>query len=728
MGTPQQQGQLVPLYFDAVVSQFDGVTSPPLSVTPTVKQVIKAISTDVRLKNDIEECREYLRTDIENNKRGAKGALETPEYSEAKRSLLGVTWSGTFEKRGNSSLSTFSGFLSFDIDYDKTQKVIDYESERQKTLAIYKRLKTDPFVALLFGSVSGIGVKGLVKIPAVTSDAEYKAYFRAWQAYVKTTYAIELDSLPDISRLCFLSYQQSPHINEDSKVFTEKISSEKTVAPMQKIDSQTDASVKAALLVLKRYGIQEQIDRNSFVGLCAACKRGGVSYSDFNAIMQKSPGYNAKENFRIWNTAHPDARDSAMTVSTLISYARKADKKLYLEIRNSNRKQEEGDDSQGGLATAIEKKLLKRYLFRLNTVTDKIFVQANNEERMMSDYVEAEMRCWLLDQGFSRRDAVTDVIRKIAFQNQFNPIHEYFQRLKWNGQDHLHALCQHFTDPDNIFHEVFYAWLLGVIRRVFTGQHHQALIFVGKQGKGKSYFARWLCPLQQFHIEAPIRPDTNDDKIRMTENLIWEISELGATTRRSDVEALKHFISQEYAVFRRAHDKYDQRKPAIASYIGTVNHDGAGFLNDPTGHRRWWPIEITNIDWGYTDIDVHQIWAQAYTCYLEDPTDGEISEATQKIINENIENEFSVTDPVENLLIRTLEFSGHAEDFLDTTEILVILEKAGYRRGTQRGDEMFVSKAMKRLSESGFPVTKGKKNGRTGPRGYLGVRGIDTKW
>lgn len=38
---------------------------------------------------------------------------------------------------------------------------------------------------------------------------------------------------------------------------------------------------------------------------------------------------------------------------------------------------------------------------------------------------------------------------------------------------------------------------------------------------------------------------------------------------------------------RKAYTKYDITKPAITSFIGTINEDGAGFLTDTTGNRRY---------------------------------------------------------------------------------------------------------------------------------------------
>ena len=725
----EENAPLKPGYFTAQISQFDGIRPEPLQVTPTVEQALEYIRTDQRLKSDIETARKYLKTELLNDERDEKGKLLLPEYDDAKKLLPAVTWTGVFKKRTNTGLVSFSGFLSFDIDLiDKhSQTPINYDVLRDQARTAYKILSQDQFSSVVFPSVSATGIKGLVAIPAVKSDSEYKSYFRAYQSYVTSTLKQHLDSLPDISRLCFLPYCKKPYVNRDALLFDRRENETKQEERTQGEPTKevSDASAKAAIAVFMRYGIQRELSRNDFVGVCGAFKRAGVSYDIFDAIMKKTSGYDAKNNFKIWNTVN-DNVSNPMTIATLISWAREQDKELFRAARKEAKEQAETGESEGiGLAELIEKKLSARYSFKLNRITDPILVTTQEATTQMSKFVESEIRCWLTNQGFTRKDTITDVLNVVAYKSEFHPVEEYFKGLTWDGECHFQKIAHFFKDPDKIFPYILKAWMCGAVRRVYTGQHHQVIVFVGKQGRGKSYFAKWLCsPLPEYGLESQINPDSNDSGIRACENFIWEIGELGGTTRRADVDALKFFISREYFKFRRAHDKYDVTKRALASFIGTVNPDGTGFLNDPTGHRRWHPVELTDINFEYAShLDINQLWAQAVACYADSPGECIISPGVQDTINKNIENDFVMSDPVEDMIVKLFDFTGVDGDFLDTNDILVYMARNGYQRNKQRADAMEVARAMKHLQDCGAEVTKGRAVGeKQKRRGYVGLR------
>ncbi|HEU4984619.1 MAG TPA: VapE domain-containing protein, partial [Nitrososphaera sp.] len=89
---------------------------------------------------------------------------------------------------------------------------------------------------------------------------------------------------------------------------------------------------------------------------------------------------------------------------------------------------------------------------------------------------------------------------------------------------------------------------------------------------------------------------------------------LDATTRRADVSALKDIITKRDVTVRKAYGQYDTTKPALASFIGTVN-DSTGFLTDDTGNRRFLVASIDSIDWSYQQLDRDQLWAEALAAY-----------------------------------------------------------------------------------------------------------------
>jgi predicted P-loop ATPase len=87
-------------------------------------------------------------------------------------------------------------------------------------------------------------------------------------------------------------------------------------------------------------------------------------------------------------------------------------------------------------------------------------------------------------------------------------------------------------------------WLINYVGRVFDQVQSPMLVLESPQRRGKSFFVRWLASaLPEYFIEGPIIPDDRDCLFRLASGFLWECSELGATVRKSDVEALKSFIT-----------------------------------------------------------------------------------------------------------------------------------------------------------------------------------------
>ena len=130
-------------------------------------------------------------------------------------------------------------------------------------------------------------------------------------------------------------------------------------------------------------------------------------------------------------------------------------------------------------------------------------------------------------------------------------------------------------------------------RRDRPGLHRpeeRHLVLDGPHDEGKSAFARWLCPPARPVRRRRLSPDDKDCSRLALRSLIWEVSELGATTRRADTEALRGFLSHEVST--------RSPSPRSASFIGTVNNS-AGLFSDPTGNWCSLATTVAAIDWAY---------------------------------------------------------------------------------------------------------------------------------
>lgn len=361
------------------------------------------------------------------------------------------------------------------------------------------------------------------------------------------------------------------------------------------------------------------------------------------------------------------------------------------------------------------------YEFRLNDLSDTIEIHGQR----MTDVCEATLLSLLHAQGLRNAEVARRAFLTEAGKNRYHPVKSYLQELQWDGQDTIARVATYFKDDHNpityqdgtqrtVIHAWLLRWLVGAVAKVYDPTNAQNPMFIldGAQGSGKSYFAQWLCPLYGLHYEGPIRPEDKDFLGYLTTRWIWEVSELGATMRKADREALKAFITLQNVTYRAAYGRYPLQKPALASFIGTVNCEGA-LLSDPTGHRRFWPVRLTDLSWGYhQDVDVHQIWAQAYTLYCS----GEPWRLTneERTAHAEIVSLYEAEDVLEGYLRKYFKIEQeNTALYTHTTDIIDTLRTYAGPKGTDKGLSMQLSITLNHLG-----LNKAKRDNRWG---YIGI-------
>lgn len=362
------------------------------------------------------------------------------------------------------------------------------------------------------------------------------------------------------------------------------------------------------------------------------------------------------------------------------------------------------------------------YDFRLNLCDDSLEI---NGERS-SDPTRAKIRTQMRDAGYEQVNVIEDAYLAYATDKAYHPVREYFDSLKWDGQPHIAKFASHFIDKHNNAELWFRKWLIGAINRAFTGQQNPMLVLEGSQDLGKSYAARWLCPIKGYHHEGPIRADNKDHALRLIKRFIWEVGELEAVTTREDVAALKDFLTKEEVGERKAYGHDDTVKPALAVFIGTVNDNGAGFLRDTTGNRRFLVCSLVHINWDYAKLDVNQIWAEAVRAWRN----GEgwrLTKAEAKK-RDAINEQFMPEDPMEIRLnqhfyldkSKNLVPATEAEQlvcskkwwWVSSSDIYDKLQHYTKLANTEKGFYMSLANTMKRLGHEKHKV--GKANGYVG--------------
>jgi len=90
---------------------------------------------------------------------------------------------------------------------------------------------------------------------------------------------------------------------------------------------------------------------------------------------------------------------------------------------------------------------------------------------------------------------------------------------------------------------------------------------------------------------------------------------MDALTRASSSTA-KAFLTRRHDRFRPPHGKHTISLPRQCVFAGTINPPVGGYLKDPTGARRFWPVACPGmIDCDGIKRDRDQLWAEAVHRY-----------------------------------------------------------------------------------------------------------------
>ena len=126
-------------------------------------------------------------------------------------------------------------------------------------------------------------------------------------------------------------------------------------------------------------------------------------------------------------------------------------------------------------------------------------------------------------------------------------------------------------------------------------------------------------------------------------------------------------------------------------------------MNDPTGNRRFWSIEVDGFDLD-SGIDMQQLWAEVKTIW----EGGEHWALNMQEMGElNTHNEeFTVVDPIEERLAAAFEWSelGLGDIWITATEALI---RIGVR-DPSRGQATAAGRALKKLNGGQRKKTNGR--------------------
>ena len=241
----------------------------------------------------------------------------------------------------------------------------------------------------------------------------------------------------------------------------------------------------------------------------------------------------------------------------------------------------------------------------------------DNKRRLWSD-TDNNGLYWYMERfwGLTSRGNIDSALDIHASQHAFNEVTDYINGLMWDGAPRLDTLFIDYLGAEDT------AYNRAVCRKAFTAaiaramvpghKYDNMVILTGPQGIGKSTL---LDKMSRGWFNDSIRTFEGKDASELLQG-VWlvEVSELDAF-RKTDVSRIKQFLSLRADRYRAAYGRHVSELPRRCVFFGTTNT--AEFLQDTTGNRRFWPVDVgvrphVKTVWrDLTDEVICQLWAEA---------------------------------------------------------------------------------------------------------------------
>lgn len=249
--------------------------------------------------------------------------------------------------------------------------------------------------------------------------------------------------------------------------------------------------------------------------------------------------------------------------------------------------------------------------------------KVTHETRYLTDNDDAGVRYYLeMAYGVSAPGKIKDALDLSVHANSFHPVKEYLERVagSWDVVGRLDTLLVDYlgAKDSKYVREVTRKTFVAAVARIFEPgiKFDYTLVLVGPQGCGKSTLIRKMGKRWYSDSFSTVQGKEAFEQIQG----VWlvEMGEL-AGLKKAEINAIKHFISKQEDRYRVAYGRRTENFPRQSIFIGTTND--TEFLNDPTGNRRFWPVDVAEehsdkeVFEAMREDTVDQLWAEAVLAY-----------------------------------------------------------------------------------------------------------------
>ena len=214
-------------------------------------------------------------------------------------------------------------------------------------------------------------------------------------------------------------------------------------------------------------------------------------------------------------------------------------------------------------------------------------------------------------RGAARDIKITDYSGKQRPKYQGTAFKEYIERYKeslkpelainipeWDGRDRISEICSkiyctHFSQEQ--LKEMIITWGAKAYLKIYNSETSQSLLlFVGSQGVGKDVLIEALTGgLQRYARPVIITDDATKLERALSGIVVANLAEFDKLNF-TNVSLLKDIVTKKEFYYDEKYMAGTQEAKNRVSFIGSSNT--SDFLKDWTGNRRYWIIELDDIE------------------------------------------------------------------------------------------------------------------------------------
>ena len=196
-----------------------------------------------------------------------------------------------------------------------------------------------------------------------------------------------------------------------------------------------------------------------------------------------------------------------------------------------------------------------------------------------------------------------------------DPIQEWLDGLKWDRKPRIDELASYVRCKDQKrWKKMFKKHMVRCVRQLYLEEvnRYALILYSNDQGNGKSTFIRYIVKagvMTHYYSEDLPKESGSEFGVArfLSMNAHGNMEELDAF-KKNDIDHLKSLTTRQDVSMRKMRTDAMFTVPRRANFWGSTNK--GAFLMD-NSNTRWVINEVESIDWGYVDVNIIQVWAEA---------------------------------------------------------------------------------------------------------------------